>query len=103
MLMAMFAPQKILTNKVGEKVINVSLVVSIITGGAEEKNFFKKISTLKLPWSRILEYSWLGRTKADIASALKKRHEVGDWKYPELTEQEDEGRREIVDVLNRCN
>ena len=67
------------------------------------QNFFKKISTLKLPWSRILEYSWQGSSKADISSALKRRHEVGDWRFPELTEQEEEGRREIVDVLNRCN
>lgn len=103
MLMAMFAPQKILMSSGKEKKIKVSLVNSIITGGPEETTFFKKISTLKLPWSRSLEYSVKRRTKKDIADSIKKRHEVGDWKYPELTSEEENARREIVDVMNRCN
>ncbi|GMH57448.1 hypothetical protein TL16_g02380 [Triparma laevis f. inornata] len=102
MLLAMFAPAKILTSKNTLKTVNTLLVNSIITGqGSTEKNFFKKLSSVKFPFPRILEYANPKASKEEVLEVIKKRGDVRDWSYPQLSKEEEEGRIGIVDFLNQ--
>ena len=110
MLWAMFAPQKLM-QKEDPNSINVLKINGILCGGLDEKNIFNKIKTLKLPWTDILDSmgNKLGSgagvdgaqlSPGEILKWTRKRHELGEWSFPKLTQEEEDIKSKLVDFLN---